>query len=100
MTTNTPIPCPACRAIDRADGVEDGNLYKIEHYHARRESALLQGLLRAQDRIADRTTGFAAPLRFEYIHTAGYAGGSAAHVGAIGAARDCDHFPYGRVALV
>ena len=56
MTTNTPITCAACRAIDRADGVEDGNLYKIEHYQVRSERALLRGVMRAQDRAADRVT--------------------------------------------
>ena len=45
MTPTSPITCPACRAIDRADGVEDGNLYKIEHYHAR--SGVLLRLMRA-----------------------------------------------------
>ena len=32
----TPLTCPAYRVIDRADGIEDGNLYKTEHYHGER----------------------------------------------------------------
>lgn len=26
------LTCPACRVIDRADGVEDGQLWKANHY--------------------------------------------------------------------
>jgi uncharacterized membrane protein len=100
MTTNTPITCPACRAIDRADGVEDGNLYKIENYHARRESALLHGLMRAQDRAADRITAFAGSLRFVYIHTAWFAAWIAVNVGALGVAREFDAFPFGLLTMV
>jgi uncharacterized membrane protein len=100
MTTNTPVTCPACRAIDRADGVEDGKLYKIENYHARRESALLRGLMRAQDRAADRITAFAGSLRFVYIHTAWFAAWIAVNVGLLGAAREFDEFPFGLLTMV
>jgi uncharacterized membrane protein len=100
MTTNTPLTCPACRAIDRADGVEDGNLYKLAHYHARAESALLRGLMRAQDRVADRITAFAGSLRFVYIHTAWFAAWIAVNVGALGVAREFDGFPFGLLTMV
>ena len=53
-TTNSPLNCPACRVIDQADGVEDGNLYKLEHYQTRNERTLLDALMRAQDRAALR----------------------------------------------
>jgi uncharacterized membrane protein len=100
MTTNTPITCPACRVIDRADGVEDGNLYKIDHYHVRSENALLRGLMRAQDRAADRITSFAGSLRFVYIHTAWFAVWIAVNVGALGVAREFDKFPFGLLTMV
>jgi uncharacterized membrane protein len=100
MTTNTAITCPACRAIDRQDGVEDGKLYKTEHYHARRESALLHGLTRAQDRVADRITAFAGSLRFVYIHAAWFAVWIAVNVGALGVAREFDEFPFGLLTMV
>ena len=100
MTTNTPITCPACRVIDRADGIEDGNLYKIDHFHARSESALFRGLMRAQDRLADRITAFAGSLRFVYIHTAWFAVWIAINVGAIGVAREFDKFPFGLLTMV
>jgi uncharacterized membrane protein len=100
MATNTPITCPACRAIDRADGVEDGNLYKIEHYHARSESALLHGIMRAQDRAADRITSFAGSLSFVYIHAAWFAVWIAVNVGLLGAALRFDEFPFGLLTMV
>ena len=100
MTINTPITCPACRAIDRADGVEDGNLYKIEHYHARSESALLHAVMRAQDRAADRITAFAGSLSFVYIHTAWFAAWIALNIGLLGAAAKFDKFPFGLLAMI
>ena len=36
-TTGSPLSCPACRVIDQADGVEDGKLYKVDHYGTRSE---------------------------------------------------------------
>ena len=100
MATNNPITCPACRAIDRADGVEDGNLYKIEHFHARSESVLVRGLMRAQDRAADRITAFAGSLRFVYIHAAWFAVWIAINVGALGANREFDTFPFGLLTMI
>jgi uncharacterized membrane protein len=96
----TAITCPACRAIDRADGVEDGNLYKIEHYHAQRESALLRTLMRAQDSASDRITAFAGSLRFVYIHAVWFAAWIAVNVGALGAARKFDKFPFGLLTMI
>jgi uncharacterized membrane protein len=100
MATHTPITCPACRAIDRADGIEDGNLYKIEHYHARRESVLFRGLTHAQDRISDRITAFAGSLRFVYIHAVWFAIWIAINVGALGTSREFDKFPFGLLTMV
>jgi uncharacterized membrane protein len=100
MTTNTPITCPACRAIDRADGVEDGNLYKVEHYQARSERALLRGVMRAQDRAADRITAFAGSLSFVYIHAAWFAVWIAINIGLLGAALKFDKFPFGLLTMV
>lgn len=100
MATNTPITCPACRAIDRADGVEDGNLYKIEHYHVRRESFLFRKLTRVQDRVSDRITAFAGSLTFIYIHAAWFAAWIAVNVGAFGRAREFDKFPFGLLTMV
>jgi uncharacterized membrane protein len=98
MATHTPITCPACRAIDRADGVEDGALYKIDHFH--RQRVLLRGLTRAQDRVADRVTAFAGSLQFIYIHAAWFAVWIAINVGAIGTGREFDKFPFGLLTMI
>jgi uncharacterized membrane protein len=100
MATHSPITCPACRAIDRADGVEDGNLFKTEHYHVERETALVRRLTRAQDRVSDRITAFAGSLRFVYIHAAWFALWIAVNVGAFGRGREFDEFPFGLLTMI
>jgi uncharacterized membrane protein len=94
------ITCPACRAIDRADGVEDGNLFKIDHYHTRNEQTVLRSVLRAQDRAADEITEFAGSLRFIYIHALWFGAWIAVNVGALGAALEFDKFPFGLLTMV
>src|SRR5918911_26857 len=100
MSGTQPLSCPACRAIDRADGVEDGNLFKIEHYHARSESAVLRRVLRAQDRVADEITTFAGSLRFVYIHTVWFGLWIALNVGLLGASLKFDKFPFGLLTMI
>jgi uncharacterized membrane protein len=92
--------CPACRIIDRADGVEDGNLYKIEHYQTRNEQALIRTLLRAQDRAADEITAFAGSLKFVYIHSVWFGIWIAVNVGLLGAAVKFDPFPFGLLTMI
>jgi len=94
------LTCPACRAIDRADGIEDGNLFKVDHYHARNERAVLRGLLRAQDRVADEITDFAGSLRFVYIHALWFSVWIAVNVGAVGVSLEFDKFPFGLLTMV
>ena len=100
-TTNEDSPtCPACRIIDRADGVEDGNLYKIEHYRTRNENALLRAVLQAQDRAADRITAFAGSLNFVYIHSVWFGIWIAINVGVLGASLKFDKFPFGLLTMI
>jgi len=99
-TTNDSISCPACRVIDQADGVEDGNLYKLEHYRARNERKLLSAVLRAQDRAADKVTAFAGSLNFVYIHSVWFGLWIALNVGAFGASRRFDKFPFGLLTMI
>lgn len=98
--TTTPLACPACRVIDRADGIEDGNLFKTEHYHVKRERVLLNSLTRAQDRVSDRITAFAGSLSFVYIHTVWFVIWIAINVGALGKAREFDKFPFGLLTMI
>src|SRR5712692_4538350 len=101
MSTTTPSePCQACRTIDLADGVEDGNLYKVEHYATRNERAILQTLRQAQDRVADRITAFAGSLSFVYIHSVWFGVWILFNVGLFGAAAEFDKFPFGLLTMI
>ncbi|HZQ26152.1 MAG TPA: DUF1003 domain-containing protein [Acidimicrobiales bacterium] len=100
MSQSSNLTCPACRAIDRADGVEDGNLFKIEHYHVKNERALLRAVLRAQDRMADAITEFAGSLRFVYIHMVWFGLWILVNIGLIGAAVEFDKFPFGLLTMI
>ncbi|MDQ1403347.1 MAG: hypothetical protein QOG03_1663 [Actinomycetota bacterium] len=100
MASNAKVTCPACQAIDRADGIEDGNLFKVDHFHSKNESALLRAVLRAQDRIADKITAFAGSLRFVYIHTVWFGIWIAFNVGLFGRAKEWDKFPFGLLTMI
>ena len=95
-----PLNCPACRVIDQADGIEDGNLYKLEHYQTRSERRLLQAIMRAQDRAADRVTSFAGSLNFVYIHSVWFGIWVLVNVGILGASFKFDKFPFGLLTMI
>jgi len=99
-TTDSPLSCPACRIIDRADGVEDGNLYKVEHYQTRNERTLVGALLRAQDRAADQITSFAGSLNFVYIHSVWFGIWVLLNIGVLGASLKFDKFPFGLLTMI
>jgi len=101
MTTpSTPLTCAACQVIDRADGVEDGNLYKIEHYGAKNENRLLEAVLRTQDRVADQITNFAGSLNFVYLHSVWFGVWVLINVGLIGVSAEFDKFPFGLLTMI
>jgi uncharacterized membrane protein len=94
------LPCPACRAIDLADGVEDGNLFPVLAKRVAHERKVVQALVDAQDRVADRITAFAGSLNFVYIHTVWFAVWILLNVGALGAALTFDKFPFGLLTMI
>jgi len=94
------LACQACRAIDRADGVEDGNLFPVLSTRVAHERKAVQALVDAQDRIADRVTSFAGSLNFVYIHAAWFAVWIVLNVGALGAALAFDRFPFGLLTMI
>src|SRR2546421_1843787 len=98
--TPQPLSCPACRVIDQADGVEDGNLYKLEHYQTRSERKLLAAIMRAQDRAADRITSFAGSLNFVYIHSVWFGVWILLNIGILGASLKFDKFPFGLLTMI
>ena len=99
-TTDSPLSCPACRIIDRADGVEDGNLFKVEHYQTRNERKLVGALMRAQDKAADRITSFAGSLNFVYIHSVWFGIWVLLNIGVLGASLKFDKFPFGLLTMI
>ena len=94
------LECPARRVIDRADGVEDGRLYRIEALRLDNERRIVARLKRTQDRVADVVTRFAGSLNFVYIHAAWFSLWIAINAGAVGASLVFDDFPYGLLTMV
>jgi len=92
--------CPACQVIDKADGVEDGKLYKTAHYPVDSERRVVAAIRRTEDRVADRVTEFAGSLNFVYIHTVWFAAWIAINAGVLGAGLVFDEFPYGLLTMV
>ncbi|HEX3622172.1 MAG TPA: DUF1003 domain-containing protein [Acidimicrobiales bacterium] len=95
-----PFTCPACRAIDRADGVEDGNLFPVLVGRVSHERKALQAVIDAQDRIADKVTSFAGSLNFVYIHSVWFGIWILINVGLIGASAEFDKFPFGLLTMI
>src|SRR3954447_13739875 len=94
------MSCPACLAIDRADGVEDGNLFPVLAQRVKHERRALQAVVDAQDRVADKVTSFAGSLNFVYIHTAWFGVWILINVGILGASIEFDKFPFGLLTMI
>jgi uncharacterized membrane protein len=99
-STHSPLTCPACRAIDRADGVEDGNLFPVFIKRIGNERTILDSVKRAQDRAADQITSFAGSLNFVYLHSAWFGVWILINIGLIGSAAVFDKFPYGLLTMI
>ena len=94
------LTCPACGVIDRADGVEDGQLWKPAHYGTSAERKLMAMLMRVQGQAADGITNFAGSMRFIYIHVAWFGLWIAINVGLAGLDREFDKFPFGLLTMI
>ena len=92
--------CPACRTIDKADGVEDGKLYATIAKHVKHEGVVARGLRTAQDKAADAITAFAGSMKFIYLHTGWFAVWLLINLGAIGVAAKFDAFPFGLLTMI
>ena len=95
-----PLECQACRVIDRADGVEDGRLYRIKSLKIGNERRIVAAIKRTEDRVADKVTGFAGSLNFVYIHTIWFAVWISINASVFGASLVFDEFPYGLLTMV
>ena len=92
--------CPACAVIDRADGVEDGKLYKTAHFKVKNERTLVNEIKEKQDLVADKITSFAGSLSFVYLHSVWFGIWIIINAGAIGASAIFDKFPYGLLTMI
>jgi len=99
-TTQAPLTCPACRAIDEADGVADGHLYPVFIKRIGNERTILDSVKRAQDRAADRVTAFAGSLNFVYLHGVWFGIWILINIGLIGSALAFDKFPFGLLTMI
>jgi uncharacterized membrane protein len=91
--------CEACRTIDRADGLEDGRLYR-SFAPPRGDHRVMRGVERVQHRAADAVSGFAGSIPFIYIHLVWFTAWVAINLGAFGRAREFDPFPFGLLTMV
>lgn len=92
--------CQACRTIDRADGAEDGRLYRSFTSQPRSGHALGRTVVHVQDRAADAISGFAGSIPFIYIHVVWFALWIGANLGLFGQRLRFDRFPFGLLTMV
>jgi uncharacterized membrane protein len=95
-----PFTCPACRAIDRADGIEDGNLFPVLVGRVGHERKIVRALVNAQDRAADKVTSFAGSLNFVYIHSVWFGIWILLNIGLAGVGLEFDKFPFGLLTMI
>src|SRR5689334_21803501 len=99
-TSNSALSCPACRVLDRADGVEDGKLYKTERYPVGNERHIAAAIKRSEDRVADRITAFAGSLNCVYSHAVWLGVWIAINVWLLGVALKFDKSPFGLLTML
>ena len=94
------LSCAACRVIDRADGVEDGELWNPAHYSTATALDLASMMRRVQDHTADGVTAFAGSMRFVYIHIIWFGLWITINVGLAGVDHEFDKFPFGLLTMI
>lgn len=98
--SNQQLTCEACRVIDRADGVEDGQLWNPDHFATPSTRALFALMRRVQDHTADSITTIAGSMRFVYIHVIWFGVWIALNVGLAGFDHEFDKFPFGLLTMI
>jgi len=95
-----PLACEACRAIDQADGIEDGNLFATIAQTMPHENKIVKEVMRVQDRFADGITTFAGSMQFVYLHSVWFVVWIALNLGILGASLAFDKFPFGLLTMI
>ncbi len=95
------LTCPACRAIDRSDGIEDGRLHPVMAERVKDERRLVRAVKQAQDRFADRVTAFAGSMAFVYIHCLWFGGWVLVNLGLhVAGLPRFDPYPFGLLTMI
>ena len=94
------LTCPACRVIDLADGVEDGNLFPVLAARVSHEGKVHRAMKQAEDRAADKVTTFAGSLTFVYIHAFWFGLWIVCNTGLFGRRLEFDGFPFGLLTMI
>jgi uncharacterized membrane protein len=101
MSTPHVLECPACQMVDRADGVEDGNLYPVMAQRVKNERRVIQAVRKAQDEVADRVTGFAGSMAFVYIHALWFGAWVLINLGLhVAGLPKFDPYPFGLLTMI
>jgi uncharacterized membrane protein len=101
MTTEATLPhCSACTALDRADGVEDGQIIPRLARTVKNENKIVEHLRHTQDRVADLVTTFSGSLNFVYLHSAWFGVWILLNIGLVGAGLEFDRFPFGLLTMI
>ncbi len=91
--------CPACNALDGADGNNDGSFGIVESA-VRTERGLRTTIRRAENRSADKITTVAGSMKFVYIHMAWFGLWIALNAGLAGLGWEFDRFPFGLLTMI
>ena len=94
------LTCAACRVIDKADGVEDGQLWNPNHFTTPSRNTLMALMKKLEDETADRITTIAGSMRFVYIHLVWFGVWIAVNVGLITVGHEFDKFPFGLLTMI
>jgi uncharacterized membrane protein len=101
-TDPTPEPahhCNACRALDLADGHDDGIFGKVGT-RVRHENSVIRSIRQMENRSADKITKFSGSMKFVYIHLGWFAVWIALNVGLAGIGYEFDKFPFGLLTML
>jgi uncharacterized membrane protein len=92
--------CAACRELDMADGIVDGNLFPVLTDRVSHERHTFHRIKDAQDHLADRITTFAGSLKFVYLHAVWFGLWIVVNVGVFGQTDEFDKFPFGLLTMI
>jgi Protein of unknown function (DUF1003) len=93
------ISCAACALLDGVDGTIDGSFGPVGAV-AKSEHGFRAMVKRAENRSADRITGFAGSMKFVYIHIGWFVVWVSLNVGLAGIGWEFDKFPFGLLTMI